>query len=444
MLFGLAPAWLVSGADPLIALHGSNARHSAGSGVLRWRAILMASEVALSLVLLVGAGLMLKSFIKLRGVNLGFEPDRVLAMNISIPDRNAGVQPAQADRDNAAASEPDIAPGAERRYQFFDALERRVEAIPGVESAAFGRFPLRGHWNSSYEQKEHPLAKDQDSEMQLDSQMCSVNYFRTLQMKVVEGRDFTGGDRMGSEPVIIVNQTFERRYYPHGALGHEIRRTGTKQWRRIVGVVADAHYYGQDKATEPAAFMPAAQLDSYPVPIADFAVRSSLPPTQLLPAIRKAVWSLDPDQPITRIQTLSEKVSESQSRQRFQTMLLGLFGVLALALAVVGIYGVVSYNVEQRTSEIGLRMALGARPAGILGMVVRQAMTLCGAGALAGLAIAWASSRAMSSLLFGVQPVDPFTYAAVCATLIAAALAACWAPAYRAAATNPMEALRHE
>jgi putative ABC transport system permease protein len=444
MLFGLAPAWLVSGADPQIALHGSNGRHSAGSGVLRWRAILMASEVALSLVLLVGAGLMLKSFITLRGVNLGFEPDRVLAMNISIPDPKAGFSGGNVHRDNETTPVPELAPGAEHRYQFFDTLTRRVEAIPGVEAAAFGRFPLRGHWSSSYEQKEHPVAKDEDSDIQLDSQICSVNYFRTLQMRVVEGRDFRSSDRVGAEPVVVVNQAFERRYYPHGAIGHEIRRTGASQWRRIIGVVADAHYYGQDKATEPSAFMPAAQLDSYPIPIADFAVRSSLPPAQLLPAIRKAVWGLDPDQPITRIQTLSEKVSESQSRQRFQTMLLGLFGVLALVLAVVGIYGVVSYTVEQRTSEIGLRMALGARPAGILGMVIRQAMTLCGAGALAGLAIAWAASRAMSSLLFGVQPVDAITYAAVCATLIAAALAACWLPAYRAAGTNPMEALRHE
>ncbi len=283
MLFGLAPAWLVSGADPQIALHGSNARHSAGSGVLRWRAILMASEVALSLVLLVGAGLMLKSFIMLRGVNLGFEPDRVLAMNISIPDPKAGFSGSNVNRDSETTPIPDTAPGAAYRYQFFDTLTRRVEAIPGVESAAFGRFPLRGHWSSSYEEKEHPVAKDQDSDMQLDSQMCSVNYFRTLQMKVAEGRDFASSDRMGSEPVMIVNQAFERRYYPHGgAIGHEIRRTGAKQWRRIVGVVADAHYYGQDKATKPAAFIPAAQLDSYPIPIADFAVRSSLPPAQLL------------------------------------------------------------------------------------------------------------------------------------------------------------------
>ncbi len=444
MLFGLAPAWLVSGADPQLALHGTSNRHSAGSGVLRWRSVLMAAEVALSLVLLVGAGLMLKSFVLLRGVNLGYEPDRVLAMNISLPDDRPTSRQSGVDRQNPEMPRPEIEPGAEHRYQFFDTLVRRVEAIPGIESAAFGRFPLRGHWTSSYEEKEHPVPKDQDSDMQLDSQMCSLNYFRTLHLKVVEGRDFETSDRIGSEPVLIVNQSFERRYYPHGALGHEIRRTDAKQWRRIVGVVADAHYYGQDKTTLPAAFLPAAQFDSYPIPIADFAVRSSLPTAQLIPAIRKAVWSLDPDQPITRIKALSESVSASQSRQRFQAMLLALFGVLALVLAVVGIYGVVSYNVEQRTSEIGLRMALGAQPDGILGMVVRQAMTLCGAGALVGLAIAWLASRAMSSLLFGVKPVDAVTYAAVCATLIAAALLACSVPAHRAARTNPMEALRHE
>lgn len=446
MLFGVAPAWLVSGTDPQVALRGSSARSSAGSDVQRWRKLLMSAEVALSLVLLVGAGLMLKSFVLLRGVNLGFQPDRVLAMNISIPDLKA-VGAGERHSDNAQNPPPEIAPGAEYRFRFFDQLTRRVEAIPGVQYAAFGRFPLRGHWISSFETEEHPVHRDSDSSdgsFDVDSQMCSVDYFRTLQLPLIEGRVFDSNDSMTSEPVVVVNRAFERRLYPQGALGHRIRRTGAKQWRRIVGVIADAHYYGQDRDVEPAAFFPAAQLDSYPIAIADFAIRSAVPPEKLLPQIRQAVWSLNPDQPITRVQTLTEKVSESQARQRFEAVLLAMFGALALALASVGIYGVVAYIVEQRTAEIGIRMALGARPSFILGMVVRQAMAICGAGALAGLTVAVLASRALRSILFGVKPADFATYALACLTLCVAALLACALPARRAAATDPATALRSE
>jgi putative ABC transport system permease protein len=446
LLFGVAPAWLASGADPQLALHGSGTRHSAGASLLRLRSLLMAGEIALSLVLLIGAGLMLKSFMLLRGVGLGFQPDRVLTMNITIPEPD--VAPRAANVDTSSSAAPPVDPEAVRRLQFFQNLVQRTEAIPGIESAAFGRFPLRGHWSSSYERKEHPIANlDTDSAnvIQLDSQMSSLEYFKTLQIPLIEGRTFTADDRIGSEPVIIVNQAFERAYYPRSsALGHSIRRTGAKTWRRIIGVVADAHFYGQDKKTDPAAFLPAAQVDSYPMAISDFAVKSALPVNALLPEIRKAVWSLNPDQPITRIRTLSEHVTRSQATQRFQMTLLLLFGGLALTLAVVGIYGVIAYSVEQRTSEIGIRMALGAQTTSILGMVLRQAVTLAAGGLTVGLAVAWAASKSLTSLLYAVKPVDLATYVSVSLLLVAASIAAAYLPARRASHTDPMNALRHE
>ncbi len=443
LLFGLAPAWLVSGADPQLALHGSSTRHSAGAGLLRSRGLLMAGEIALSLVLLVGAGLMLKSFVLLRGVSLGFNPDRVLTMNITRPDAN-GPGGGSMHRDSSNPEKASIDPAAIRRLQFFDDLVRRAEAIPGVESAAFGRLPLRGHWSSSYF-REEGFTGDSSPYIMLDSQMSSVEYFRTLGIALTEGRGFTTSDRVGAEPVIIVNQTFARTYYPGAsALGHRIRRTDAKEWRRIVGVVADAHYYGQARKTDPAAFFPAAQVDSYPVPISDFAVKSALPLSALLPAIRQTVWSIDPNQPVTRVTTLTEAVSKSQGTQRFQMTLLLMFGGLALLLAVVGIYGVVGYSVEQRTGEIGIRMALGARQASILGMVVRQAMVLAGAGVAVGLVASWWASRSLASLLYSVKPADVTTYIAVSAVLIAAALGAAWIPARRASQTDPTNALRHE
>jgi putative ABC transport system permease protein len=178
--------------------------------------------------------------------------------------------------------------------------------------------------------------------------------------------------------------------------------------------------------------------------ISDFAVKSALPLDSLLPAIRRAVWSLDPNQPLTRIRTLSESVSESQSTRRFQMTLLMLFGWLALALAVVGIYGVVAYSVGERTSEIGIRMALGAQRGSILGMVVRQAMMLAASGVAVGLAVAWAASRSLTTLLYEVKPIDYSTYAAVSVLLAMAAMAAAWIPARRASQTDPMVALRHE
>ena len=446
LVFGVAPAWMVSGVDPQLALHGSGTRHTAGSTLLRWRGLLMAGEIALSLVLLVGAGLMLKSFILLKDVSLGFEPDRVLAMNISLPEAVSQLAHRDVSGSPSGPAKPEIDPEAIRRLNFFENLVRKVEAIPGVESAAFGRFPLRGHWSSSYEQQEHPLANaDAPGSIQLDSQMCSVEYFKTLQIPLLSGRTFNEGDRLGSEPVVIVNKTFERLYYPGAsALGHRIRRTGAQEFRRIVGVVADAHFYGQGLTPDGAAFLPAAQVDSYPVPISDFAVKSALPLATLLPSIRKTLASIDPNQPITRVATLSEAVSKSQATQRFQMLLLLLFGGLALLLAVVGIYGVVAYSVEQRTGEIGIRMALGARQASILTMVMRQAMALALGGVAVGLVIAWMASRSLTSLLYAVKPADPVTYLAVSALLVAAALAAAWLPASRASQTDPMNALRHE
>ncbi|HUP04902.1 MAG TPA: FtsX-like permease family protein, partial [Bryobacteraceae bacterium] len=378
-----------------------------------------AAEVALSTALLVGAVLMLKSFVLLAGVNLGFQPSRVIAMNIDLPALRYQT--------------PDL------RLRFFQELERRVSALPGIESAAFAnRMPMRGGWSSGFR-----LESSQDEHLEADTQAVSPGYFATLGIPLLRGRLLGAQDRNGAPRVAVVNQAFARVFLKNAdPMTCRILRDSRRI--EIVGVVGDIRRGGQAAALLPELYLPAAQTDGYPVRLADFAIRSSGDPHALVGAVEQQVWALDRDQPVSNVRTLEEIINASAAERRFETLLLTAFAALAVALAVIGVFGVLSYAVSQRTPELGIRIAMGAQPRQILAMVLRQAGWLVVCGGLAGLAAAYVLSRYLASLLFSVQPHDWTVYLAALALLAVAALAAAAIPARRGARIDPTAALRYQ
>ena len=420
-LFGLAPAWQASRTRPVESMRNSS-RVTAGGAQARWRSAFAVVEVALSLILLVGAGLLLKSFIALVGVDLGFQPERVLALNIPLPATRY--------------------PGQPQRARFFEQLEERVRSLPGVESVAFAnRLPLRGGWGSSVEVDGDTNAT---AMRDADFQAVSPGYFATLGIPLLRGRSLTPQDREGRPPVAVVNQAFANKHLG-GAdpIGRRARRYGAA-WFEIVGVVNDIRRGGKTAAITPQVYLAAAQTGMYPVQLADLAVRTSANPRALANAIQSEVWAIDKDQPVTSVLTLEEILTASVSQRRFQMLLLIVFASVAVALAVIGIYGVLSYSVTQRTSELGIRIALGARPGAIHALVLRQAGLVIAAGLAAGLAGAWALTVYLESLLFQVKAHDVRTYASAAALLAVVALLAAMLPARRGARIDPMVALKYE
>jgi putative ABC transport system permease protein len=420
-LFGLAPAWQASRTRPAESMRNSS-RVTAGGAQARWRSAFAVVEVALSLILLVGAGLLLKSFVVLMGVDLGFQPERVLAVQVPLPGARY--------------------PGQAQRLRFFQQLEERVLSLPGVESAAYAnRLPLRGGWGSTVElDSDRAGAPMRDT----DFQAVSPGYFATLGIPLLRGRSLTPQDREGQPPVAVVNQAFANRHLG-GAnpVGRRARRYGAV-WFEIVGVVNDIRRGGKTAEITPQVYLSAAQTSLYPVPLADLAVRTSTDPRALVNAIQAEVWAIDKDQPVTSVLTLEEILTASVSQRRFQMLLLIVFAAVAVALAVIGIYGVLSYSVTQRTSELGIRIALGARPGAIHALVLRQAGFVIAAGIAAGLAGAWALTIYLESLLFQVKAHDWTTYAAAAILLASVALGAALLPARRGARIDPMVALKYE
>lgn len=420
LVFGLAPASQAWRTRPAESLKSSE-RHAGGKVHARWRGVLTVAEVALSLVLAVGAGLFLKSFTRIMGMDLGFQTDRVIAMNVSLPRDRYG--------------------SADQRFAFFDELERRVRALPGAQSVAFAnRLPMRGGWSTGIQ-----MDNVNPNLPAPDSQAVNTGYFETLGIPLVRGRLLTPADRKGQPYVAVVNLAFSRLYLS-GAdpIGLRFRRGPSGMWFQIVGVVNDIRRAGKTKDVRPQIYLPAAQTDGYPVLLADLAVRTQGDPHLLLKAIQQQVWSLDKDQPVTAVRTMDEIVSQAVAEQRFQMMLLTVFAGVAVTLAMIGVFGVLSYSVNQRMNEIGVRIALGASPAHILGMVLKEAGTLVASGAMLGLAGAWALTRLVGHLLFHVEPHDAATYAGSVAVLVVVAMIAAMIPARRGARVDPMVALRYE
>jgi predicted permease len=383
--FGLAPALHLSASRPYHAMKGRSPG-AAGPAAFRWRDTLVVAQVTLSIILLAGAGLLLKSFARLRGIDIGFQPSHTLAMKIMLPKSR---YPEQA-----------------KRLQFFANLASRVSAIPGVEAAGYtNQLPMRGGWGGSFKvaNPEVPMGPNDDS----DFQIASPGYFRALGIRLLHGRLFTDADSAGSQPAVIVNSAFARRYWPHSdSIGQHLSRGNLPPFT-IVGIVDDVHLDGPGKPANIEIYFAAGQAQSLPVSPSDLAVRAAGDPLSFKNAIQREVWTLDAEQPIAAVRTMEEVLAQSTSRIRFNTLLLVLFAGLALLLAAAGIYGAVSYSIARRAPEIGIRMAVGASPADILVLVLRQIASPIAIGGLLGATASLALSRYAASMLFHVCAARP-------------------------------------
>ncbi|HEV3196605.1 MAG TPA: ABC transporter permease [Bryobacteraceae bacterium] len=424
LLFSIVPAFQAARASMNDALK-QGGRSGADVHSRTTRDALVVFEVAAALVLLTGAGLMIQTMAKLRGVDLGFRSDHLLTLRTALGPKY---------RDNVKALD----------YQ------RRVlaqtSALPGVEATAFGStLPFQSIGNTQGYRIEG-VARDPAFSPDALYRSGSSNYLQTLQVKLTEGRLFDGSETATSQPVIIINRTFARRFWPkESALGHRISVDWpTPKWRTVIGVVADVQERGYDLWMKPGVYLPASQ-EVYGSSNSDFLiVRANGDPLTLVPAIRRAVASIDPDVPVSNVQTMDDIIDLAVSDRHQLMILLGAFAALALLLASVGLYGVLAYAVTQRSREIGLRMALGASDFSVTALIVRQGLTLTGIGLAIGVAASFAAARSLRTALYGVTGNNPTTLAGVAAVLTTVALVACFIPARRASRVDPIVVLREE
>jgi len=424
LLFGLLPALHVSQVRPHESLKAAE-RSLVSGGALRWGGLLTAAEVALSLVLLLGGGLLLKSLAQLTAVPLGYETERVLALKIILP--------------------PARYPDAPARLRFFERLHERVQALPGVEKVAFANaMPLRGGWGTGLF-VDSPQEDAGAKPVSVDSQAVSPDYFAALGVGVLRGRALGAGDRDGSPSVGLVNQEFARRVLA-GAdpIGRRVRCGREMPWIEIVGVVSDLRRDGQTAQLTPQLYLPAAQTKLYPVRLSDLAVRTSGSPKAIAQSVQQQVWAIDAEQAVSRVMTLAETLDARLKLRRFTTTLLAAFAAMALFLSLIGIYGVAAYAVSRRTAEIGLRMALGAAPLRVARMVVGESVARVALGIAVGLGLAFALARLLTTLLFETEPTDPLTFTLVPLLLVLVAAGATLLPALRASRVDPVVALRCE
>ena len=425
IVFGGLPAWQAGSANPIDAM-SSGARVVAGRHVMRWRSALMAAQLALSVLLLVGAGLMIKSLWKLNSVELGFDTAGVVTLRTTLP----------------AAKYPT----PEARLAFFTAVRERLTALPGVAAVGFANaFPLRGAWSSGFQIDGVPApAKGYHG---ADFQAVSPDYFKALGIPLLKGRAITESDTNSGMPVAVVSEAFERKLLNgENAIGKRINRGGPLGAPiTIVGVVRDVRRDGRTYEIESQVYLPAAQTKIYPVRLSEIAVRAAKGDgLDLVPAIRSAVWAVDANQPITNLRSLDDILLSTSAERRFQTLLFTIFAALALVLASIGTYGVIAYLVSQRTPEIGVRMALGASRGRIYQWLLGRTFVLVVAGTLAGLVLSRYSAKSIEALLFEVTPGDVSTYALAAGVLMFVSLAACALAVRRAARINPTSALRYE
>jgi putative ABC transport system permease protein len=428
--FGLAPALAASRPDLHGALKDGTRGTSTGGG--RLRQALVVAEVALSLVLLVGTGLMVRSFLRLRSVDPGFRADHALALSISLPvaDKKVG----DADR--------------ERFVRIFGDAVTRLAALPGVTAVGgVNVMPLSGNTPDMDFDLEGFTPTDKGDEPSSQVRQVAGDWFAAMGIPIVRGRGFLPSDTATSPPVVVVNRAWVTKYSPdREAVGRRIRPRASKDnappWAAIVGVIADVRGYGLDAPAQPEIYWPLTQRRD--APVMSMIVRSSGDPRAVAAAARAAVAEVDPAQPIFDVEPLEAVVAGSLAQRRFTLTLMLLFGLVALSLAAVGIYGVMAYTVAQRTQEIGIRVALGASAATVLGMVVRDGMKLVGLGLVIGGVAAALLTRTAASLLSGVSATDAATYVVIAAILAAVALAAIVIPARRATRVDPMQALRSE
>jgi putative ABC transport system permease protein len=427
-IFGMAPALQASKPALQESLKEGGRISTTGLGRNRFRNWLIVAEVGLALVLLISAGLLIKSFQQLLLVDPGFDPQNVLTMHVPLSESNF-------------SSPAKIAQTMALNLQ----LEQTIQKIPGVISAATV-WPLpfgNNNWFPSFYLEGRPLPKPDEFPV-AEAHSVSPNFFQVMHIPLLKGRYFSERDVANALRVVVINKTMAQRYWPNeDPLGKRFRLGRPDlnlAWVTVVGIVGDTKFYGLDAAAESLIYLPSLQepQDIFLV------VRTASNPLGLAAAARKAVLNLDQDQPVDDIQIMEQRMSESVASRRVNMWLLGIFAVLALSLALVGVYGMMSYSVAQRTHEIGLRLALGAQPGDVLFLVVGRALLLAMTGVGVGLAGAFALTRFLSSLLFGVRPTDPLIFIGISILLTSITLLASYIPARRATKVDPMVALRYE
>lgn len=438
VIFGVGPAMRLSGAASTVSLGGTTRRSTGSQRDRRVRSALVIVETALSLVLLIGAGLLMNSFWRLQRVDPGFQSDRLLTFRIALPEYEY--------RDRLVPAGDTFVWEGRQVPQFFDELLRRLQGTPGVTgAAASGYAPLTGENNSASFQKEGADWVDGAGRVRTAYfRPVSANYFRTLGVPLLRGRELTDRDLQGAPPVAIINETMAKQHWPgEDPIGRRFRTSPQMPWRTIVGVVSDVRYQGLDEPAIPEMYFAYGQA-LWPQHTMTVLVRTAANPTDLVATIRREVTSLDANLPIYDVRTMDQWIAKSLAAPRFNLVLLGAFAGLALVLASVGIYGVVSHSVTQRTRELGLRMAVGADQRDVVAMVLRESLAVVAAGIGVGLAAALVGARAVAGLLFGIGPMDPATWGAVTSLLVGVAFLASYVPARRATRIDPMIALRSE
>jgi putative ABC transport system permease protein len=426
LVFGLAPALQASNPDLNETLKEGGRNSGAGASRNRLRGALVVGEVAMALVLLIAAGLLIRSVMRLRDVNPGFNTENQLTMSLVLP-REKYPKPPQWPA-------------------FYDQLAERLESLPGVESAGFTSvLPFSGNFDGrALAVEDHP--KPRGEEISVDLYVATPGYLRTMSIGLLQGRMFAAQDAETMPPVALINETMARELWPgQDPLGKRIKFPGSEKnpqpWRAVIGVVGDVKQYGLDKKEPMQIYLPEAQ---YPRSYSTLVVHTSTDPKAMTAAVRGEILALDKDQAVYNLVTMEQLLADSIALRRFSMVLLMIFAGVALTLAGVGIYGVISYSVTQRTHEIGVRLALGASRRDIIRLVVRQGMAMTLSGVGIGLAATFALTRVMESLLFGVSATDPATFIVIAITLTAVALVACFVPARRATRVDPMVALRYE
>jgi putative ABC transport system permease protein len=427
ILFGLAPAFS-SRHVTHVALKEGGRCGTAGAGSQRLRGTLVVAEVALSLTLLIGAGLLIRSFLRLQDVDTGFRPEGVLTMRISLPSEKYAK--------------------IEQNRTFFRELLAQIRQLPGVDAAGGATgLPLSGTGWSGTTTVDSQAVQPQDASPEADQRPVFPGYFEALAIPLVRGRYFEQRDNETAAPVAIIDETMANTYWPkEDPIGKRIKQGGRQSplpWRTIVGVVRHVRYRTLESPSRVEFYWPYDQT-SFPLGSMSLAIHTSSDPRSLAGVVQRQVQALDPDQPAYRIRTMGELMSESMARRRLSMFLLAIFAGVALALAAVGIYGIMSYSVAQRAHEVGIRMALGAGSMDVVRMVLGQSLGLTLAGILVGLLGSLALTNFLSSLLFNIKATDATTFLLVALILAVVALVASFVPAYRATTVDPVNALRQE
>jgi putative ABC transport system permease protein len=428
IVFGLVPALQVSNLDLHSLLKEGGRTVGGDSSQRRVRALLVVGEMTVALVLLVGSGLLIRSFVRLLEVNPGYSTNNVLTMMVLLQS-SGYAQPQQ-------------------RLAFAEQLEERLKELPDVTSVAFvTRLPLFTTLNNATSFlaiEGHPLSAGQHP--QVDFRRASTGYFQTLGIPLLKGRLITPEDVTNNTGAVLINDAMAQRYWPdEEPLGRRLSTSGPNPeqgpWQTVVGVVGNVRHLGLDVEPRPEVYY---HMNSSPFISPIIVIRTKGDPTNVIGSARAAVRSIDPGLPISNVNTMEQLLTASLTLRRFSLVLFSVFAALALVLAAIGIYGVISYSVTERKQEIGIRLALGAQPADVVRLVVGEGMKMAGAGVALGLIASLALTRLMTGLLFGISATDPLTFAMIALLLVFVALLACYIPARRATTVDPMIALRYE